>query len=120
MASTVFERAGGFAAVRKIVSDFYNRLLDDDALQKYFTGIDMPRLIDHQTQFISSVMGGPGDVTNDALAKAHARLGISKADFKAVVAILQETLEDHGLPDDSVQHVMDQVTAREAFIVSKR
>lgn len=120
MASTIFERTGGFAVVRKIISDFYNRILDDPSLQKYFDGIDMPRLIDHQTQFISAMMGGPGDISNDALMKAHARLGVSKADFKTLAAILGETLEDHGLPDDSVEHVIQEVMAREAFIVTKR
>ncbi|MBW7835136.1 MAG: hypothetical protein H3C28_00660 [Sphingomonadales bacterium] len=49
MASTIFERAGGFSAVRKIVADFYDRLLDDAALQKYFANIDMARL-DAQTR----------------------------------------------------------------------
>ncbi len=49
MASTIFERAGGFSAVRKIVADFYDRLLDDVALQKYFANIDMARL-DAQTR----------------------------------------------------------------------
>jgi hemoglobin len=40
---------GGFAKVRLLVSEFYDRVLDSDTLAPYFDGIDMRRLIDHQT-----------------------------------------------------------------------
>ena len=49
MATTVFERYGGFAAVRKVISAFYDKLLDSEMLSGYFANIDMRRLIDHQT-----------------------------------------------------------------------
>ena len=120
MATTIFERTGGFSAVRKIVADFYDRLLDDAALQKYFANIDMARLIDHQTQFVSSMMGGPGEVSNDSLRKAHERLNINKADFLKLAGILRDTLEDHDLPDEAVQHIYNEVMTRETFIVSKK
>lgn len=53
MATTVFERCGGFAAVRKVLSAFYDKMLDSEALKGYFDGVDMRRLIDHQTKFVS-------------------------------------------------------------------
>ena len=32
MAETIFERLGGFSEVRKIISDFYERVLDEEDL----------------------------------------------------------------------------------------
>lgn len=59
MATSVFERCGGFAAVRKVVSAFYDKVLDSPILEPHFENIDMRRLIDYQTKFIASAMGGP-------------------------------------------------------------
>ena len=47
---------GGFANVNKIVMAFYNKALDSDVIGDFFEDIDMPTLIDHQTNLISNVM----------------------------------------------------------------
>ena len=55
---SLFEKYGGVLAVHDIVSAFYDRVLDDDALADYFINSDMEALVKHQTNFISSLMGG--------------------------------------------------------------
>lgn len=55
---TLFDKYGGFAAVSKLVMAFYDRILDSDQVGGYFEDIDMKRLIDHQTKFVASIMGG--------------------------------------------------------------
>jgi len=52
----------------------------------------MRRQIDHQTQFISSLMGGPGGLSNDVLMRVHAPLGISKKEFVEIAGLLEEAL----------------------------
>ena len=47
MATTLFERYGGFAAVSKVVLAFYDRVLDDEQVGPYFDDVDLPKLIDH-------------------------------------------------------------------------
>ena len=59
MEESVYNQIGGFTAVRKIVVEFYNNMLDEDELAKYFAKTNMERLIDHQTKFISQLLGGP-------------------------------------------------------------
>ena len=116
--STIFERYGGFATIRKIVSDFYDRVLDEPDLEAFFINVDMPRMIDHQTKFISTITGGPANVSNEEIRRAHNRLKIQASHFNKVAVILEETLEDHGVQPEDVAYVMAEVGAREAFIVS--
>jgi hemoglobin len=40
LSNTVFERYGGFASVRKVVSDFYDRVLESPDLLPYFERIE--------------------------------------------------------------------------------
>lgn len=119
MAQTVFERYGGFASVRRIVSDFYQRILSSPVLAPHFEGIDMRRLIDHQTQFISAAMGGPAAMHDDQLRRAHARLGITPAEFSEMEEVMRATLTDHGLAPEDIDHVCGEISRREYVIVTQ-
>ena len=120
MAETIFQRCGGFATVRKVVSSFYDKVLDEEPLQRYFNDVDMRRLIDHQTKFIASMMGGPASFSNDALQRVHARLDISRSDYRLVTDLLRETLEDFGLENADVEVVCREIRAREPLIVTRQ
>ncbi|MGY1709907.1 group 1 truncated hemoglobin [Geodermatophilus sp. SYSU D00758] len=102
MPQTVFERNGGFARIRHVVSDFYDTVLDS-ALAHHFQHTDMRRLIQHQTAFIASLTGGPGaHYTDEVLFRVHAPLGITDDEFELMLRLLAEALEDH---DWSVEDV---------------
>ena len=72
MQQTIFERYGGFATVRKVVSTFYDYVLEDEVTAPYFAGVDMRSQIDHQSKFVSAVMGGPGSYTDEHLQRVDA------------------------------------------------
>ena len=119
MAGTIFERYGGFATVRKVISAFYDKVLDAEDLQKYFANVDMRRLVDHQTKFIASVMGGPASFSDDVLRRVHAPLNITEDDFEEVAELLRETLEDFDLAPDDIEHVHQEFMRREPLIVTR-
>ncbi|MEE9209315.1 MAG: group 1 truncated hemoglobin [Kiloniellales bacterium] len=119
MATTVFERCGGFASVRKVISAFYDKLLDSTALSGYFANVDMRRLIDHQTKFVSSIMGGPASFSDEALRRAHAKLGLSHEDLLEMGGLLRETLEDFDFEKVDIEHVCNEIMKRESLVVTR-
>lgn len=119
MRRSVFERNGGFASVNRVVMSFYEKVLESQVTAPYFEHTDMRTLIDHQTRFIATVMGGPASYTNDHLERVHARLDITDAAFDEIVMLLTEALEDHGFSDDDIQIVMDEIKSRKRYIVSR-
>ena len=120
MARTIFERYGGFSSVSQIVMSFYDKMLDSPVTSPYFAGRDMKRLIDHQTKFIASLLGGPASYSNEHLERVHAQLGISEAAFLESVALLKETLEEHDFQDSDVGQVEREMLSRKNFIVVRR
>lgn len=118
MAPTMFERYGGFVIVRKIVSEFYDRVLVSDRLQRFFVDTDMRLLIDHQTKFIASLMGGPAAYTDDVLRRVHQGLGITPDDFAETAALLRETLEDFDVAPHDVDQVCRAFERRKSCIVT--
>ena len=118
MSQTIFERYGGFATVRKVVSTFYDYVLEDEVMAPYFTGVDMRHQIDHQSKFISAVMGGPASYSDDHLQRVHARLGIDREAFTVMARLLREAMEDHDMAPADVDAVMHQIAIREHLVVT--
>jgi len=120
MRQSIFERYGGFAKISKIVMSFYDKILSSPLLSPYFAKTDMKRLIDHQTKFISSLMGGPASYTSEHLERVHAHLDITEAAFKESLTLMKETLEDHEFLDEDIQTVGDAMNNQKNHIVAKK
>jgi hemoglobin len=120
MAQSMFLRYGGFASVSKVVSAFYDKAIDSPLLAPYFENINMPRLIDHQTKFVSSLMGGPASFSNEELERVHSRLDINEQEFQEMVDLLKETLEDFDFDDTDVAAVQSEILSRKRYIVKRQ
>ncbi len=117
MAKSLFERLGGFSEVSKIVLEFYDRVLSTPLLAEYFVGVDMKRQVDHQTKFLSYLMGGPVSYSDEHLASVHARLDITSEAFDEMALTLRETLEDFELDESDVADVMSAFISRKRLVL---
>lgn len=117
MERTLFEKYGGFSAVSRIVLDLYDRLLDDDEVGPFFDEVEMSRIVDHQTKFVSTLMGGPASYTDDQIAKMHKHLTIHGPHFDRLKEILKQTLLDHGISPDDTETVVNAFEARRGLVV---
>lgn len=120
MTLTIYERVGGFASVRKVVSAFYDKALESDLIAHHFEQIEMPRLIDHQTRFISFLMGGPASYTDEHIEHVHSKLGITLAEFDEMIELLTETLEDFEFGSEDIARIGQELRRREPAIVTGR
>lgn len=117
---TLFEKYGGFANVSRIVMSFYDRVLDSDRVGDYFEDIDMKRLIDHQTKFVASIMGGPASFTDEMLQRVHARYEIDQEDFDEVARLMRDTLVEHGVEENDIATILTEIEARGPVIISRK
>ncbi len=113
----MFDRYGGFGFVHRIVLSFYDKMLDSDIVAPYFDGVDMPALVDHQTKFISQVMGGPASYTNEVLDQVHRNLGITQEAFDEMASILERTLQEFDFKGEDVRTIMADIKSRQPYIV---
>jgi hemoglobin len=116
---TLFEKYGGFAKISRVVMAFYDTLLDSDEVGPFFDDVDMRKLVDHQTKFVSSLLGGPASYTDERLQQLHAHLEIGHGHFDEMKRVLGETLSDHGFAAEDVASVMGEIEARRILIVTR-
>ncbi len=117
MSNSLYDQLGGFSFVRKLVSDFYDRLLDEDDLAPFFENTDMARLVDHQTKFWATALGGPASYTPDQLKAIHRSMGVEDRHFDLVLELIAETLEDNEVDDDDIGAIMKAFEAYRSVVV---
>ncbi len=116
---TIYERYGGFKTISRIVMTFYEMALESDQIGGHFEDIDMPRLIDHQTKFVSSLVGGPASFSDDRIEAVHRHLNISHADFDEMAELFGEALAMHGMEENHIKIALSAIEAKRAIIVAR-
>ena len=98
---------------------FYDQLLDSDEIGPYFDGLDMSRLIDHQTKFVASLLGGPASFSDAQLQRAHSSLNVSDQHFDELKHIMAATLAAHKIEPEDVTTVLAAIESRRSVIVKR-
>jgi len=113
----LFEKYGGLRTLRAVIIDFYDRVLDSDVVGQFFEDVDIAKLIDHQTKFFTSILGGPAEFADQRLANAHRHLHVTHIHFDEIVRILADTLADADFEKNDVNITLSAVEARRSLIV---
>ena len=114
---TLFEKYGGFSQISKVVLSFYDTLLDSDEIGPFFDNTEMSKMVDHQTKFIASLLGGPASYTDNQLRQLHSHLDIKHAHFDELKVVLRNTLSDHNIESDDVDTILAEFEKRREMIV---
>lgn len=113
----LFDKYGGLRTLRAVIIDFYDRVLDSDVVGHFFEDVDIAKLIDHQTKFFTSILGGPAEFADQRLSSAHQHLDVTHAHFDEIGKLLAETLTDAGFAPEDLDTTLAAVEARRSIIV---
>ena len=112
---TLLDRLGGPPALEAAVDIFYDRIVADDALARFFETTDMKMLRDHQYKFMEIAFTEvPQDLdVAKYVSDSHKRLlekeGLNASHFDLVAGHLVGTLQGLGVKDDIVDEVVATV-----------
>ncbi|NQZ05835.1 MAG: group 1 truncated hemoglobin [Algicola sp.] len=115
---SLFDKYGGFATFNQLTRLFYQKLLDSPQVAHYFSGVDIPTLAEHQTNFLATALGGPTIYQGADLKTAHAGLMITNEDFTEVAELLEECLEELGVEPPDINTIINIVAEFKEQIVS--
>ena len=116
--NSIYSQVGGEAAVRAVVSGFYDRVLADQALAPYFRLKHRKGLEEAQVQFFTQALGGPQIYKGRSMAEAHRDLHITAKNFDRVAEHLKATLDALGVEADITDTIMNTVAPLKGDIVN--
>ena len=125
---TLYQRLGGHSAIVAVVDDFTNRAANDPAVnftrkghpnEWKPTSADLNRFKVLLVQFIETNTGGPKNYEGRPMDVTHRGMEISNAEFDALAADLQATLNKFNVPQKEQGELMAVVGSTRSQIVGK-
>jgi hemoglobin len=98
MQKSLYDRLGGKDAITAVVDDFVGNVAADKRINAFFAKTDIPRLKRNLVDQICSATGGPCVYTGRDMKTAHKGMGITDADFNALVEDLVKSLNKFNVP----------------------
>jgi len=103
---TLYERLGGQPAVVAVVDDFVGNVAADQRINHFFAHTSADRLKQLLVQQICAGTGGPCTYTGRSMQEAHHGMGVTDADFNALVEDLVKTLDKFKVPQPEQQELL--------------
>ena len=121
---TLYSRLGGKKAITAVVDEFVNIVAADNRINKFFadTAKDPKRLAAFKAKLVAQICAGTGGsckYTGKDMKTAHQGMGVSEADFTALVEDLVAALNKFNVPEAEKNELLGILGPMKADIVEK-
>jgi hemoglobin len=116
---SLYDRLGGKDAITAVVNDFAARVLADERINKKFAKSDPARLTAMLVDQICMATGGPCKYTGRDMKAAHKNMGVTDAEFGALVEDLVATLDKFNVPEKEKGELIKILAPMKPSIVEK-
>jgi hemoglobin len=108
--ATLYERIGGRPAIEALVTSFYQRVLFDPELERFFRKTAVEKLRSMQIAFFTIALDGPEPGFPISLRQAHAGRGIQREHLSRFTGHLLSTLEEAGFGEEITLGVVQRIS----------
>jgi hemoglobin len=120
-AATLYQRLGGYDRIAAVVDDFAGRLASDPQLARFSAGFGTDSRKRRRQLIVDQLCeaaGGPCYYIGRSMQAAHRGLGITEADWNAVVKHLVESLDRFQVPQKEKDELLAIVSGTKADILA--
>lgn len=117
---SLYDRLGGKTAITAVVDEFVARVAADTRINKFFEGTEIKTLKMHLVNQICEASGGPCKYTGRTMKQAHMGMGVSTADFNALVEDLVGALDKFKVGKAEKDQLLSVLGPMQKDIVEKK
>ncbi|ESZ22057.1 group I truncated hemoglobin [Mesorhizobium sp. L48C026A00] len=114
---SLYERLGGQPAITAVVDRFVANLAADKRINTFFANSDIPAFKSNLVDQVCQASGGPCTYTGKDMKAAHQGLGITEADFNALVEDLTAALDHFKVPKQEKDELLGLLAPMKSDIV---
>ena len=115
---SLYQAFGGQAGLVRLMDEFMTRLLGDPRLRPFFKDVDQAHLKAHLVAQFCEVSGGPCKRKGKDMRTVHRGNDITKADFNALVEVLQQAMDAQGIDFRAQNRMLAQLAPMHRDIVN--
>lgn len=116
---SLYDRLGGKKAITAVVGEFVGNVGGDSRINKFFAHTDLKRLKKMLVDQICMATGGPCKYKGKDMRTAHKGMGVSEADFNALVEDLVKALDKFKVGDTEKNELLGALGGMKGDIVEK-
>jgi hemoglobin len=116
---SLYDRLGGTPAIQAVVDDFIGNVAADARINQRFARANIPRLKMMLVEQICEASGGPCKYTGKSMPDAHRGMGVTDADFTALVEDLVKSLDKFKVPAREKNELLSALGGMKGSIVGK-
>jgi hemoglobin len=121
---TLYDRLGGTTAIATVVDGFVGNVAADTRINKFFKRVasDTAAMREFKQKLVDQICqgsGGPCTYTGKDMKTAHQGMGLSNADFDALVEDLVKALDSAGVPQAEKDELLAVLGPMRTDIVTK-
>ncbi len=118
---SLYDRLGGIDAIKAVIKDFVEEQVAKDArINARFLNADIPKLEESLSNQVCEATGGPCKYTGKNMKEAHAGMGITDAEFGALVEDLKKSLTKFNVPQAEQDELIGALAPMHDDIVEKK
>lgn len=114
---SLFEQIGGRPTLERVHKVFYDKIYAHPWLKQYFKGVEQKTIENQQSDFMTSNMGGGKIYSGQLPINAHKHLFVTHELFETRSALLRESLQECGVPNELIERWLRIDQAFEKSIV---
>jgi hemoglobin len=116
---SIYQAWGGKPGIQAVMEDFFVRLQADARTGPFFKNANRERLVTQLTEQLCQESGGPCTYQGAPMGPAHRGMDISKGDFNALVAVLQQSMDAKGIPFSAQNGMLARLAPMHREIINK-
>lgn len=117
--ASLYERLGSLPAIEVVVEDFVANVDADPRINAFFAHSHKPKMKRWLAEFFCVATGGPCQYSGRPMKSGHRDMGITEADFTALVEDLIRALDKRRVPADEKQELLTLLGKLKGDIVTR-
>ena len=115
----VLDDFGGPQGLATLMDDFMAGLLADRRTRPFFENVDQAMVKKHLADQFCVILGGDCQYTGRDMRTTHAQMGLTRADFNALVEVLQVAMAKRSIPFRSQNKLLAKLAPMHREIETK-
>ena len=103
---SLYNRLGGKPAIVKVIDEFVGNVAEDARVNGRFATTDIPKFKGHMVDQVCAATGGPCTYSGRDMVTTHKGMGITNAEFSAVVQDLVAALNTLHVPQAEQEELL--------------
>lgn len=113
----LYQQLGGTEALTRITDRTMERVSTDPRTRRTFDGVKMSTLKASVASYVCKVADGPCTYEGETMARSHADLGITGAEFDLMVTMLRDELNAAGVSEGAKNELLKRLAPTRRDIV---